>query len=252
MPEQALRHSRQPGVPVAPLRGLYAITPDGLPEATLLAQAEAALAGGAAVLQLRDKSTDAARRLRLAQGLAALCRRHGALFIVNDDVQLALAAGADGVHLGADDGDPLAARQALPPGGIVGVSCYADFARASSAVAAGADYVAFGAVFASPTKPQAPRASLDLLARARAELGVPVCAIGGITLANAAEVIAAGADLLAVVSEVFAPASDSAIAALSPTVAADAALTDSVSSSATSAIRARAAAFQRLFEENRA
>lgn len=244
MPEHALRHSPQPGAPVASLRGLYAITPDGLPEATLLAQAEAALAGGAAVLQLRDKSTDAARRLRLAQGLAALCRRHGALFIVNDDVQLALAAGADGVHLGADDGDPRAARQALPPGSVVGVSCYADFARASSAVAAGADYVAFGAVFASPTKPQAPRASLDLLARARAELGVPVCAIGGITLANAGEVIAAGADLLAVVSEVFAPASAPASSFSSaPTSAA---------SSATSAIRARAAAFQRLFEENRA
>ncbi|WP_153115897.1 thiamine phosphate synthase [Rhodocyclus tenuis] len=243
MPERALRPTRSPVQPVA-LRGLYAITPDGLPEATLLAQAEAALAGGAAVLQLRDKSSDAARRLRLAQALAALCRRHGALFIVNDDLALALAVGADGVHLGADDGDPLAARQALPPGGIVGVSCYADFARARVAVAAGADYVAFGAVFASPTKPQAPRASLDLLARSRAELGVPACAIGGITLANAGEVIAAGADLLAVVSEVFSPASAPASSfASAPTSAA---------SSATSAIRARAAAFQRLFEENRA
>ncbi|MBK1681903.1 thiamine phosphate synthase [Rhodocyclus tenuis] len=239
MPERALRHTRSPLEP-APLRGLYAVTPDGLPEAALLAQAEAALAGGAAVMQLRDKSSDAARRLRLAQALAALCRRHGALFIVNDDLQLALAVGADGVHLGADDGDPRAARQALPPGSVVGVSCYADFARARVAVAAGADYVAFGAVFASPTKPQAPRASLDLLARTRAELGVPACAIGGITLANAGEVIAAGADLLAVVSEVFSPASSFSSA---PTSAA---------SSATSAIRARAAAFQRLFEENRA
>ena len=247
MPDRAFRPTRSPVQPVA-LRGLYAITPDGLPEAALLAQAEAALAGGAAVLQLRDKSTDAARRLRLAQGLAALCRRHGALFIVNDDVQLALVAGADGVHLGADDGDPRAARQALPPGSVVGVSCYADFARARSAVAAGADYVAFGAVFASPTKPQAPRASLDLLARTRAELGVPACAIGGITLANAGEVIAAGADLLAVVSEVFAPASAHADAFASSFPS----IPTSAASSATSAIRARAAAFQRLFEENRA
>ena len=240
IPDRFFARGASCGEPRRPaLRGLYAITPDGLPEATLLAKAEAVLAGGAAVLQLRDKSDDAARRLRLAQALAALCRRFGARFIVNDDLALALAAGADGLHLGVDDGDLLAARRALPPGAILGASCYADIELARRAVAAGADYVAFGAVHPSSTKPLAVRAPLSLLGRARAELGVPVCAIGGITLANAAEIVAAGADLIAVVSDLFDP----------PGTPADA---DSPSvPSAASAIGERAAAFQRLFKENR-
>ena len=236
IPDRFFARGASCGEPRRPaLRGLYAITPDGLPEATLLAKAEAALAGGAAVLQLRDKSDDAARRLRLAQALAALCRRFAARFIVNDDLPLALAVGADGLHLGVDDGDLLAARRALPPGAILGASCYADIDLARRAVAAGADYVAFGAVHPSSTKPLAVRAPLSLLGRARAELGVPVCAIGGITLANAAEIVAAGADLIAVVSDLFDP----------PGVD-----TGSVPSAA-SAIGERAAAFQRLFKENR-
>jgi thiamine-phosphate pyrophosphorylase len=217
----------------ARLRGLYAITRDGLAEATLLAEAEAALAGGAALLQLRDKSADAARRARLAHALAALCRRFDACFIVNDDLALALAVGADGVHLGGTDGDLAAARHATPPGFVLGASCYADFSRAQAAVAAGADYLAFGAVHPSPTKPHAASAPLSLFARARSELAVPVCAIGGITLANAGAIVAAGADMLAVVSDLFAadPSSDS--------------------SSVLPQITTRAAAFQRLFEETR-
>ena len=181
-------------------RGLYAIT-DG-PRADLLAGADAALRGGAAILQYRDKTADASRRHAEATTLLALCRQRGAPLIVNDDVELAAAVGADGVHLGEDDASPAAARLRLGAGAIVGVSCYDDLDRARSAAAAGADYLAFGAFFASPTKPQGRRATTDMLGAAR-PLGLPLVAIGGITPDNAAPLIAAGADFLAVISGVF-------------------------------------------------
>lgn len=184
--------------------GLYAITPDEPDEARLLGLAKSALVGGARLLQYRDKTGDAGRRLRLALVLRGLCGQFGAAFIVNDDVQLALRVAADGVHLGGGDGDLAAARAALPAGSLLGASCYADFDRARAAAAAGADYVAFGAVHPSPTKPLAVPAPLSLFSRCRAELGVPCCAIGGIALANAAPIIAAGADMLAVISDLFA------------------------------------------------
>jgi thiamine-phosphate pyrophosphorylase len=152
-------------------------------------------------LQYRDKSADAARRERDARALARACRAQGVPFIVNDDVELAHAAGADGVHLGRDDGAIAAARARLP-GRLVGASCYDRLELAELAVAAGADYVAFGSVFASATKPGAVRAPLELFARARG-LGVPLVAIGGITLHNAPQVLAAGADCLAVISDLF-------------------------------------------------
>jgi thiamine-phosphate pyrophosphorylase len=123
--------------------------------------------------------------------------------LVNDDLALALEIGADGAHLGRDDGEPAAARRALGASRILGVTCYADWARASAAAEAGVDYLAFGAIFPSATKPHAPSAPLALIARARRELKLPVAAIGGITLDNAAQVIAAGAELIAVVSDVF-------------------------------------------------
>ena len=191
-------------VSVAALRGLYAITPDGLPASTLLAQVEAALQGGVRLVQYRDKSADAARRGELARALTALCRHYAARCIINDDVTLTLAVGADGVHLGGSDGDLAAARAALGPGRLIGASCYANFTLARAAQDAGADYVAFGAVCASPTKPQAVRAPWDLFTRARAELAVPACAIGGITLADATGLVDAGADLLAVITDLFA------------------------------------------------
>jgi thiamine-phosphate pyrophosphorylase len=185
------------------LRGLYAITPEGLSAATLLARVEAALSGGAAVIQYRDKRPDETRRAEAARALLGLCRRFGACLLINDDLPLALAVDADGVHLGAADGDLRAARQALAPGRLLGASCYADFERARAAVAAGADYVAFGAVYASSTKPSAQRAPLSLFARCRSELRLPACAIGGITVDNAAPLLAAGADMLAVISDLF-------------------------------------------------
>ena len=185
------------------LRGLYAITPDGQAPDALLAQVDAALRGGARVVQYRDKTAAADQRARVAPLLLALCQRQGALLIINDDLELALAVGADGVHLGGSDGDLAAARAVLGPHRFLGASCYADFELARAAEAAGADYVAFGAVCASPTKPQAVRAPWALFGRARAELRVPACAIGGISLAEAPGLVAAGADLLAVISDLF-------------------------------------------------
>lgn len=185
------------------LRGLYLITPDTADSAALLAGVRSALAGRPALLQYRSKHADGGLRREQAAAIAALCREAGVPFIVNDSLELALAVAADGVHLGRDDGDLRAARAALGPERILGVTCYNDWARAEEGAAAGADYVAFGAVFASPTKPAAVHAPLDLLTRARRELKLPVAAIGGITLDNAPLAITAGADLLAVISDVF-------------------------------------------------
>jgi len=159
--------------------------------------------GRPALVQYRNKLSDPATRRDQAGRLLALCRSAGVPLIVNDSLELALEVGADGVHLGGEDGDPVAARAALGPGRLLGVSCYADLSRGKAARAAGADYVAFGALFSSSTKPTAVRAPLDLLGRARAELDCPVAGIGGITLDNAPQAVAAGADLLAVVSDVF-------------------------------------------------
>jgi thiamine-phosphate pyrophosphorylase len=187
------------------LRGLYAITPVALcaDPARLLAAAAAALRGGAALLQLRDKHGTAQARRANALALAALCREHGARLIVNDDVALALDCGADGVHLGAADPQLAQARAALGPRAILGATCGPSLDRARAAAAAGADYLAFGRFFASRTKPDTPPAPPDLLRRARGEFGVPLCAIGGITPDNAAPLIADGADLIAAVEGVF-------------------------------------------------
>lgn len=190
-------------MPERPLRGLYLVTPDTADSAALLMGVERALRGRPALLQYRSKQPDARLRREQAQAVAKLCRQAGVRFIVNDSLELALASGADGVHLGRDDGDLRTARELLGAGRILGVTCYNEWSRAQEVVAAGADYVAFGAVFASPTKPAAVHAPLELLSRARHVLRVPVAAIGGITLANAPMAVAAGADLLAVISDVF-------------------------------------------------
>lgn len=189
----------------AELRGLYAVT-DGAPVAadTLAERVAAALRGGARLVQYRDKSGDAARRLAEARVLTRVCARHGVPLIINDDLQLAREVGAAGVHLGEHDPSIAEARALLGPQAIVGASCYDDLERACAAAAAGASYVAFGAVFPSPTKPQARRASPALLREAKRRLPVPVCAIGGITAANAGQAAAAGADLIAVISDLFA------------------------------------------------
>ncbi len=185
------------------IKGLYAITPDCADTKDLLRRVRLALAGGARVLQYRNKSANTALRLTQASALRELTRELGVVFIVNDDAQLAAQVGADGVHLGAADGDIAAARLALGAHKIIGVSCYDRLSLARIAVAAGADYVAFGAFFPSRVKPDAVLADIELLRQARAELAVPLVAIGGITLQNGAQLVQAGADALAVISALF-------------------------------------------------
>ena len=180
------------------LRGLYAITPELVDTVTLLRCVAQALEGGIAMLQYRRKGR---QHIDEAKTLARMCRERSVPFIVNDDVTLALEVDADGVHLGRDDGELAAARVRLG-GRLLGASCYNSLAAARTAVAAGASYVAFGSVFPSSTKPAAVRAPLTLFREARS-LGVPLVAIGGITLQNAPQLLAAGADCAAVISDLF-------------------------------------------------
>lgn len=185
------------------MRGLYAVTPDIADTQLLLRKTALALEGGARVVQYRNKSADAALRLAQARALRTLTREFTASLIVNDDAALAAAVAADGVHLGDTDGSVASARALLGARKIIGVSCYNQLSRARAAVAAGADYVAFGAFFPSGVKPQAVRADMDLLRIAHAELGVPVVAIGGISVQNGTALLTAGADALAIISALF-------------------------------------------------
>lgn len=181
-------------------RGVYAIT-DG-PRADLMDAARAALAGGAMLMQYRDKGTDAERREREAHALIDLCARHDVPLIINDDIELAARVGANGVHLGADDAGVALARRRLGTRAIIGVSCYGSIERARMLAAEGADYLAFGAFFPSTTKPEAPATGLEVLREARS-LALPLVAIGGINADNARLLVDAGADYLAVISAVF-------------------------------------------------
>ncbi|OGA65687.1 MAG: thiamine-phosphate diphosphorylase [Betaproteobacteria bacterium RIFCSPLOWO2_12_FULL_67_28] len=187
------------------LRGLYAITPDDAHSARFLVRVRAALEGadegGWAALQYRNKLAEPGDRLVQARTLAALAQGKGVPFIVNDDTELARQVGADGVHLGRQDGSLAQARRRLP-GKLIGASCHDSLAAARAAVAAGADYVAFGSVYASRTKPGVGRAPLALFREARV-LGVPLVAIGGIDADNAPAVIRAGADAIAVIAALF-------------------------------------------------
>ena len=186
---------------MARIAGLYAVTPDLADTALLLDKVAAAIVGGASSVQYRNKSASPALQRQQARALAHLCRGR-ALFIVNDDARLAAAVGADGVHVGEHDGALTQCRSDLGANGIVGVSCYDDFARAQLYAAQGVDYLAFGSFHPSSVKPQARRAAPALLTRARG-LGLPLVAIGGITAANAGALVAAGADAVAVISDVF-------------------------------------------------
>ena len=192
------------------LRGLYAITPDLPPAAParddqrLIEAVALAIGGGARLVQYRAKGLTPGRRRTQAAALVELCAAAAVPLIINDDVELALAVGAAGVHLGRDDGDPAAARARLGADALIGVSCYDSLGLALAAAAAGADYCAFGSFFPSTVKPAAVRPAPDLLTRARARLTVPLVAIGGITPQNGGLLIAAGADLLAVITGVFA------------------------------------------------
>lgn len=182
------------------VRGLYAIT-DG-PRSDLLDVVAAALRGGARVVQYRDKTSDHARRRSEAAAIASLCHQHGALCIVNDDVELAHTVGADGVHLGETDANVAIARDRLGDAAIIGVSCYDSLERAERLSAGGADYLAFGAFFPSRSKQTPRRATPQLLTEAR-RFGLPLVAIGGIDVGNAMPLISAGADCIAVISALF-------------------------------------------------
>ena len=186
-----------------PISGLYAVTPEMTDSIALISKVDAALRGGARVVQYRSKAIAESLRRTQAGELARLCRTWNVLFIVNDNVALAREVDADGVHLGKDDGGVLAARSMLGPEKLIGVSCYNEIGRAREAQSQGADYVAFGSFFSSSTKPDAIPTSAELLQIATLEIGLPVVAIGGINENNAAALIAAGADAVAVVSALF-------------------------------------------------
>ena len=184
------------------LRGLYAITDSQLLASRFLSYVEAALEGGVCLLQYRDKSDDAARRLREAEALMKLRERYGTRLLINDDAELAARLGV-GVHLGQTDGPLTPARALLGRQAIIGSTCHASLALAAQAAEEGASYVAFGRFFNSVTKPGAPAASTELLEQARAQVKLPIAVIGGITLDNAAPLVAHGADLLAVIHGLF-------------------------------------------------
>ncbi len=189
---------------LAPRRGLYVLADAGMTGGDRLRTAvEAAILGGAVMIQYRDKLSGAMQRHRQATQLLDVCQSHGVPLLINDDIELACAIGADGVHIGKDDPAIGTARAAMHAGAIIGVSCYDSLQRAQDASAAGADYVAFGSFFRSAVKPDAVRAEPGLLRQARNELDLPIVAIGGITADNGAQLLRAGADILAVITDVI-------------------------------------------------
>lgn len=186
------------------LQGLYAITdPKLIPENHLVDTVNCAIQGGARIIQYRDKSKDPEKRLQQAEALQRICKQQQVTLIINDDIELALRVDADGVHIGIDDTPLAEARQRMGRHKIIGVSCYNQFELARRAAEQGADYIAFGSFFPSSTKPHAVPAELSLLRKARQQLELPVCAIGGITRENAPPLLNAGANMLAVVSSIF-------------------------------------------------
>ncbi|NOS97340.1 MAG: thiamine phosphate synthase [Methylotenera sp.] len=185
------------------ISGLYAITPDEPNTALLLTKVEAALQGGIAVLQYRNKLANHKLQTQQSREILLLCRRYNIPLIINDSVKLCLTLDADGVHLGADDGNLAEVRARIGADKILGASCYNRFDLALHAQQSGANYVAFGACFASSTKPNAPVANLELFKLAQAQLNIPAVAIGGIALTNADLVIQAGANAIAVINAIF-------------------------------------------------
>ncbi len=185
------------------IHGLYAITPDEQDTDLLLSKVESALQGGVSILQYRNKLASHKLKVQQSRALLSMCRQYHVPLIINDSVKLCLTLDADGVHLGADDGNLSEARNRLGAEKILGASCYNRFDLALSAQEAGADYVAFGACFLSGTKPNAPVAGLELFRQAREQLKIPSVAIGGITPENVHQVIQSGASAIAVINAIF-------------------------------------------------
>lgn len=194
------------------LHGLYVITdPQLMPAERFCSMSEAALSAGARLIQYRDKSRDTDKRLEQARQLRRLCNQYNALLIINDDIELTLKCKADGIHIGKDDASLSDVRKQLGKEYIIGVSCYNDSELAQRAIENGADYIAFGSFFGSQIKPDAPRASTQLIAQIKASYNTPVCCIGGINRENCGELVSQGADMLAVISDVFAAADEAEI-----------------------------------------
>jgi thiamine-phosphate pyrophosphorylase len=186
------------------LRGLYAITDSTLlPQGHLVKAVEEAIKGGACAIQYRDKNASAHIRKQQALELSGLCKSYQTPLIINDDIGLAKEVGATGVHLGNDDATIHEARKLLGNHALIGISCYNSLEQAYAAEAAGANYIAFGSFYSSPTKPDAVKADLSLLQEAKRQLKIPLVAIGGITIDNGAALINAGADMIAVINAVF-------------------------------------------------
>ena len=187
------------------LRGLYAITDEKLiTDDNFSTSIKSVLQGGAHIIQYRDKSGNHEKRLRQARVIRSLCDHYNALCIINDDIELARSVDADGVHLGREDISLNVARNALGSDAVIGISCYNDIDRALTAQKGSADYVAFGSMFSSPTKPDAPSTGPDIINQARQLLNIPICAIGGITEKNISQLIANKVDMVAVISCLFA------------------------------------------------
>ena len=185
------------------LKGLYLVTPDWDDTERLVAVSDAGLKGGAALLQYRHKTASEALRREQATALLALCRRHGKPFVINDYPELCIELDADGVHVGGTDAAVAAVRQQVGPQRIVGASCYGSMELAHAAQAAGASYVAFGGFYPSRIKKYEVSTQVDILARAGSEIALPSVVIGGMTRENAAPLVAAGADMVAVISSVY-------------------------------------------------
>jgi thiamine-phosphate pyrophosphorylase len=185
------------------ISGLYAITPDEVDTKLLLAKVDAALQGGVSILQYRNKLADLKLLAQQARAIQPLCRQYKVPFIINDSVNLCMTLDADGVHIGAEDGNIAEVRERIGADKLLGASCYNRYDLALSAQLAGASYVAFGACFASSTKPKAPVAGIELFKQATMQLKIPTVAIGGITLKNATFVIDAGASAIAVINAIF-------------------------------------------------
>ena len=185
------------------INGLYAITPDMADLNTLIHKTQLAIEGGAFMVQYRSKIHDRAVKIQQCAAILRLCREYGVPCIVNDDAEMCRILEADGVHLGENDDNIAEVRRILGEDAIIGSSCYDQLERAKQAQKEGATYVAFGAVFPTPTKPNAPRATLELLREAKSEIEIPIVAIGGITVNNAHDVIEAGVDAIAVITSLY-------------------------------------------------
>jgi len=185
------------------LKGLYVITDEHLtPDESVIAYVEDALIAGAHIVQYRNKTKSDEEVEEVCRTLQSLCSHYSVPFIIDDRPHLATKIGADGIHIGKDD-IPLDEARKIFPKGIIGVSCYGSIRKAKEAETEGADYVAFGSFFASPTKPHSGIISMNVIHKAKEAVNIPICAIGGISQNNIGEIASTNVDMISVVSAAF-------------------------------------------------